>query len=200
LGRAILASTGDLLEQLLHVSRRPEWTWFEEVLGYDNARLPEALIRAGCAIGRPDWINQGIETLDWLMTVQTSNQGHFQPVGTDSLGRRHEKPLPFDQQPLEAQATIDACSAAYSATNDVRWVDAAHWAYDWFTGSNLLGLPLATTLDGGCYDGLMPHGVNRNQGAESILALQLSNLAIATLSSGNIGATDAGAGTSPDHN
>ncbi len=92
LARAILGSTGNLLGQLLDASRRPEWTWFEEVLGYDNARLPEALIRAGCAIGRPDWINQGIETLDWLITVQTSNNGYFQPVGTDSLGRRHEKP------------------------------------------------------------------------------------------------------------
>ncbi|GAC1502439.1 MAG: hypothetical protein NVS1B6_09150 [Steroidobacteraceae bacterium] len=201
LARSMLGSTGNLLGQLLEASRRPEWTWFEEVLGYDNARLPEALIRAGCAIGRPDWINQGIETLDWLITVQTSDKGHFQPVGTDSLGRRHEKPLPFDQQPLETQATIDACSAAYAATKDVRWVDVAHWAYDWFTGSNLLGMPLASPLDGGCYDGLMPHGLNRNQGAESILALQLSNVAMSTLSNGNTSATKPPASRGrPDYN
>ena len=190
LARTILESTGQFLEHLLCASRRPEWSWFEEVLGYDNARLPEALIRAGCAIGRPDWISQGAETLDWLITEQTSNKGHFQPVGTDSMGRPHAKPLPFDQQPLEAQATIDACSAAYAVTKDPRWIDVAHWAYSWFTGSNLLGLPLAIPSDGGCYDGLMPHGLNRNQGAESILALQLSNVAMMALSTGDTGATE----------
>jgi glycosyltransferase involved in cell wall biosynthesis len=192
LSREILESTGDLLQQLLAVSRRPSWTWFEEVLAYDNARLPEALIRAGCALRRPELTNQGIETLDWLNTMQTSSNACFQPVGTDSFGRRHAKPLPFDQQPLEAQATIDACRAAYAATGETRWVDAAHWAYRWFTGDNLLGLPLASPQDGGCYDGLMPHGLNRNQGAESILALQLANVAISTLSKGDTRATTTG--------
>ncbi|MEO8455868.1 MAG: glycosyltransferase family 4 protein [Sphingomicrobium sp.] len=192
LAREILESTSDLLQQLLAASRRPSWTWFEEVLAYDNARLPEALIRAGCALRRPELTSQGIETLDWLMTIQTSSKGCFQPVGTDSFGRRHAEPLPFDQQPLEAQATIDACGAAYAATGETRWIDAAHWAYRWFTGDNLLGLPLASPQDGGCYDGLMPHGLNRNQGAESILALQLANVAISTLSKRDTGATRAG--------
>jgi hypothetical protein len=192
LAREILESTANLLKQQLAASRRPNWIWFEEVLAYDNARLPEALLRAGYALGRPELIHQGIETLDWLITMQTSSKGSFQPVGTDSFGRRHAAPLPFDQQPLEAQATIDACRAAYDATSEGRWLDLAHWAYGWFTGDNLLGLPLASRQDGGCYDGLMPHGLNRNQGAESILALQLSNVAISTLSKRDTGATKAG--------
>ncbi|MEO6247095.1 MAG: glycosyltransferase family 4 protein [Sphingomicrobium sp.] len=192
LSREILERTGDRLEQLLAAARRPDWTWFEEVLAYDNARLPDAAIRAGRALGRTELIRQGIETLDWLIRMQTNSKGSFQPVGTDSFGRRHAAPLPFDQQPLEAQATIDACRAAHEATGEPRWLDQAHWAYGWFTGDNLLGLPLASRQDGGCYDGLMPHGLNRNQGAESILALQLANVAISTLSRDDSSATRIG--------
>ena len=61
-------------------------------------------------------------------------------------------------------------------------------AYRWYLGANDLELPLASAQDGGCFDGLMPHGLNRNQGAESILALQLANCAISALSkaAGNV--------------
>ena len=89
--------------------------------------------------------------------------------------------MPFDQQPLEAQATIDACAAAYHATGDARWVAEAQRAYRWYLGQNDLDLPLASTADGGCFDGLTPHGLNRNQGAESILALQLASCAMSDL-------------------
>ena len=88
----------------------------------------------------------------------------------------------FDQQPLEAQATVDACLAAFAATGDPRWQAEAERAYAWYLGQNDLDLPLASPLDGGCFDGLMPTGLNRNQGAESILALQLASCAISGLS------------------
>jgi hypothetical protein len=61
-------------------------------------------------------------------------------------------------------------------------VAEAERAYGWFMGLNDLDLPLATAADGGCFDGLMPTGLNRNQGAESILALQLASCAIWGLS------------------
>jgi glycosyltransferase involved in cell wall biosynthesis len=179
--RAILTTTTDMLKRLLAASRRPDWAWFETVLAYDNARLPEALLRAGIALDDPQAIATGLETLDWIVAVQTNARGAFRPVGTDSFHRPHAPPLPFDQQPLEAQATIDACLAALAASGDDRWADAARRAYGWFTGDNDLGLPLVHGGDGGCHDGLMPHGVNRNQGAESILALQLANVGMVSL-------------------
>lgn len=177
---------------LLDAARRPEWGWFEIVLAYDNARLPEALLRAGKALGRADLIACGVSTLEWIMTKQTAPEGHFRAVGSESFGRAYAEPLPFDQQPLEAVATVDACAAAYDATGDLRWVDEANRAYQWFLGANDLDLPLATQADGGCFDGLMPGGLNRNQGAESILALQMASCAISGLSQrvGNVAGTD----------
>ncbi|HEV7289149.1 glycosyltransferase family 4 protein [Sphingomonas sp.] len=182
LSRALLERFGDELIALLDIARRPQWEWFEIVLAYDNARLPEALIRAGEALGRPEFTACGLSTLAWIVEQQTSPDGRFRAVGSESFGRPYAAPLPFDQQPLEAQATIDACAAAFDATGDTHWVECAHRAYRWYLGQNDLDLPLASTSDGGCFDGLTPYGLNRNQGAESILALQLAGCAISALS------------------
>ena len=182
LARSILERFPDDHLALLAAARRPEWEWFEIVLAYDNARLPQALIVAGQALGRKDLVNCGLETLDWIVAKQTSPEGRFRAVGTESFGRPYADPLQFDQQPLEAQATVDACLSAWRATSDPRWVEEAERAYAWYLGQNDLDLPLASPADGGCFDGLMPTGLNRNQGAESILALQLASCAISGLS------------------
>jgi len=167
---------------LLAEARRPEWEWFEIVLAYDNARLPEALIRAGQRLEKPALIETGTRTLAWIIARQTSPEGRFRAIGTESFGRAYQAPLPFDQQPLEAQATVEACAAAFEATRDRRWLEEADRAYRWFLGANDLDLALASARDGGCFDGLTPTGLNRNQGAESILALQLASCTISALS------------------
>ena len=182
LARTIMQRFPDVHLDLLAETRRPEWQWFEIVLAYDNARLPEALIRAGMALDRDDLVQCGLSTLEWIVSKQTSPEGRFRAVGTESFHRPYADPLQFDQQPLEAQATVEACQAAHAATGDPRWVAEAERAYGWFMGLNDLGLPLASVEDGGCFDGLMPTGLNRNQGAESILALQLASCTISGLS------------------
>ncbi|WP_374944466.1 glycosyltransferase [Sphingomonas sp.] len=187
LAKEILARFPDVYMEMLAETRRPEWEWFEIVLAYDNARLPQALIRAGVALERQDLIDVGLSTLEWIVSKQTSPQGRFRAVGTESFGRPYGEPLKFDQQPLEAQATVDACVAAHEATGDAKWLDEARRAYGWFMGDNDLDMPLATSADGGCFDGLMPAGLNRNQGAESILALQLASCAIWGLSKASSG-------------
>jgi glycosyltransferase involved in cell wall biosynthesis len=174
----LLARWGDALIGQGSEYRRAGWDWFEPVLAYDNARLPEALIRAGLAIGREDFIQRGLACLDWLIGLQTTPDGHFRAVGSDSFGRIYAPPLPFDQQPLEAWAAVDACLAAFDATGERRWQAAARNAYLWFLGKNELGLALGDPDSGECYDGLMPTGVNRNRGAESILSFQLATIAI----------------------
>jgi glycosyltransferase involved in cell wall biosynthesis len=174
----LLARWGDGLMGLWNEYRKPGWDWFEPVLAYDNARLPEALIRAGLAIGREDFIHRGLTALRWLLDLQTTADGHFRAIGSDSFGRRYAPPLPFDQQPLEAWAMVDACNAAFDASGDASWRAAACNTYLWFLGKNELGLALGNTDTGECYDGLIPTGINRNRGAESILAFQLATQAM----------------------
>jgi glycosyltransferase involved in cell wall biosynthesis len=177
----LLETGGAELVALVDDVCRPDWAWFEIVLAYDNCRLPEALLRAGMALKRQDFIDCGLRTLDWIVEQQTAKSGVFRPVGSESFGRAYQSPLPFDQQPLEAWATIDACEAALAATGDERWRDEALKAYRWFQGENDLQTQIGDPVTGECFDGLMPDGVNQNHGAESVLAFHLATCAIKAL-------------------
>src|SRR5690606_17250137 len=78
------------------------------------------------------------------------------------------------QQPIEAQATISACIAAYGLSENLSWVLEARKAFEWFLGRNDLGIPLYDSTTGGCRDGLHADRVSGNQGCESTLAFLLS--------------------------
>lgn len=174
----MLVRWGDALMGLWKEYRKPDWDWFEPVLAYDNARLPEAMIRAGLAVGREDFVRRGVASLEWLVGQQTTPDGNFRLIGSDSFGSPYAPPMPFDQQPVEAWAMVDACDAAYSATGGAKWQEYARNSYLWFLGRNELGIPLGDPGSGECYDGLIPTGINRNRGAESILAFQHATIAI----------------------
>lgn len=151
-----------------------DWHWFEEELSYDNARLSHALIVNGRASGQQDVLERGLETLLWLTSQQTTEKGHLRPIGSNGFYHRGGARANFDQQPIEAQATVAACLAAHRATGDLHWYEKAQNAFDWFIGGNDLGLELYVPETGGCRDGLHIDRVNGNQGAESTLAFLLS--------------------------
>lgn len=171
--RNMLLSGGDILQRLLKKARRPTWSWFEAVLGYDNPRLSQAMIEAGLALHNQCFVDDGLETLKWITQQQTAAKGHFRPIGSQSFGVEHGY-LPFDQQPLEAQATIDAARAAYLATGQTQWLEHGKVAWNWFLGSNDRGAVVGNLASGRCLDGVNPRGANQNCGAESVLAFQLS--------------------------
>jgi hypothetical protein len=147
-----------------------DWCWFEDMLAYDNARLPQALLTTGLTTGTPAYVETGLKSLRWLMVHQTSPEGCFRPVGTKSFGGARSNPLPFDQQPIEAAATISACLAARRAEDLPEWPAAARRAFGWFLGENDLKASLVDPITGGCCDGLHPDRVNENKGAESAIS------------------------------
>src|SRR2546427_469828 len=162
------------LMELFEASAHPDWKWFEEELSYDNAKLAHALIVSGHATGQPTVLQRGLDALRWLTELQMSEKGHFRPIGSNGFYRRGGPRADFDQQPIEAQATVSACLEAYHATSDVWWYEHAQRAFDWFIGWNDLGLEVYSPETGGCRDGLHVDRVNGNQGAESTLAFLLS--------------------------
>ena len=162
------------LMALFDKAAQPDWRWFEEELSYDNAKLAHALILSGRASGQPEVFERGLQALRWLAEVQTSEHGHFRPIGSNGFYQRGGTRANFDQQPIEAQAMVSACLEAYRATSELWWYEQAQRAFDWFLGWNDLGLELYAPNTGGCRDALHVDRVNGNQGAESTLAFLLS--------------------------
>jgi hypothetical protein len=150
------------------------WPWFEGALTYDNARLPQALVLSGSMLPESRAMEIGLAALDWLAAIQTAGFGHFRPIGNNGFYPRDGTRSHFDQQPVEAQAMVAACVAAWRVSREQRWLTEAERAFDWFLGRNDVGLALHDAETGGCCDGLEPDRVNANQGAESTLAFALS--------------------------
>jgi glycosyltransferase involved in cell wall biosynthesis len=158
---------------LLRQVETPDWIWFEEGLSYDNARLCEALIRCGRSTGVAGYVVEGLRTLKWLIARQTSSAGLFRPMGTSGFRDVRLPPRAFDQQPVEAAATIAACLVASRTTGEQRWQVEAARAFEWFSGGNDLDQPLVDVATGSCKDGLHPDRVNENCGGESVVSYLL---------------------------
>ena len=169
----------DLAQRLFEhyqTNRTDEWRWFEPVITYVNAKLPHAMLMAGHWTSNQAWRDAGLESLTWLMKVQTGASDCFEPVGSDHVWKKGEPKPIFDQQPIEAHASCSACLEAYRLTNDEHWLREARRAFQWFLGRNHLNMPLYDPHTGGCRDGLHPDRKNENMGAESTLAYLLSLL------------------------
>lgn len=155
---------------------KPDWVWCEDILTYCNARVPQALLLSGQWMQRGDIVDTGLQSLEWLLSVQKEPNGNFSFIGNHGWFRRDEEKARFDQQPIEAVTTIDACIEAFNCTGDEKWLSEARRAFQWFLGRNDLRLPLYDFRTGGCKDGLQGDRINQNQGAESLLAWLISLL------------------------
>jgi len=178
--RAALSASDALANRLLssyRSHRTDDWKWFENGLAYSNARLPQALIRAGMRAANEEMVSAGLEALDWLATLQRCDtKGHFVPIGSEGFYTKGNEKARFDQQPVEASAVVSATLQAYRATGKGRWRKEAWSAFNWFLGDNDLQIALYDPMTGGCRDGLHPDRANENQGAESTLSFLLALL------------------------
>ncbi len=151
-----------------------DWPWFESTLSYANARLSQVLIINGRSLRNAQALEIGLSSLRWLVSVQRAPNGRFRPVGSSGFFPRGGKRADFDQQPIEAHATVSACLEAFRTTKDPVWHEEARTAFEWFLGRNDLDQPLYDAASGGCRDGLHVDRVNQNQGAESTLAFLMA--------------------------
>jgi glycosyltransferase involved in cell wall biosynthesis len=160
------------LLSLYQDNMRDNWRWFENSLSYCNAALPHALMLCGASLPNAGMLEAGLESLRWLVDLQRpeGEAGHFVPIGSNGFYPQGGDRARFDQQPVEAQAMVSACLAAYRITSEKFWHNESRRAFEWFLGRNDLNLPVYDANTGGCRDGLHPDRPNENQGAESTLA------------------------------
>jgi glycosyltransferase involved in cell wall biosynthesis len=175
--RGVQAMRALLVERLSDIHERAstsDWPWFEESLTYGNARLPQALMVSGEAMGRADLVATGTRALEWLAKLQHTPDGFFSPIGSDNFYVRGAARSYFDQQPVEACGMISAAFDALRITGDARWAREASSAFSWFLGQNHLQVPVYDVTSGGCRDGLHAERANENQGAESTLSFLMA--------------------------
>lgn len=169
LAKRIFETLTDKLSNFFAKIDSDEWMWFEDIVTYENARIPHALLLAGEWFNRKDIINLALKILNWLISNQIKD-GYFSPIGNKGFFVRGQEKARFDQQPIEAHAMIDACLVASKLTGEQNYYQVAQKAFNWFLGENDCSVVLYDDSTGGCQDGLTPHGANLNQGAESTLA------------------------------
>jgi glycosyltransferase involved in cell wall biosynthesis len=168
-----------LLDQLAgahECTSTEDWNWFEDELTYDNARLPQALIVGGAALGNVDLTERGLEALHWLGDEHGLGKHELRLMGHHGRRRDEPAPGPGDEQPLDAAALAEAELTAFSLTGDPSHGIRATCAFEWFLGRNRLNKPLYDFATGGCCDGLGSDELNQNEGAESTLAFHRAAL------------------------
>jgi glycosyltransferase involved in cell wall biosynthesis len=174
--QGILKLLSEHLMNLYRRTNRQDFPWFEDRLTYCNARLSQALLVAGAWMEDDEMIAAGLRSLAFLISEQRSAKGYFAPIGTNGFYIRGRSKAAFDQQPVEACATIGACLDAQRITGNALWAEHARSAFTWFFGENQLEQVLCDPSTGGCRDGIHSDRVNENQGAESTLCFLLALL------------------------
>jgi len=178
--RTIQGARNALANRLLDIYDRTHsstWRWFEKSLSYSNARLSQALILAGWRSSNQRMIEAGMESLKWLVAEQHRDDAEiFVPIGSNGFFVEGSEKARFDQQPVEACATISACLEVYKLTDEGLWFEEAQRVFRWFLGKNDLQAPLYDPMTGGCKDGLHPDRINENQGSESTLSFLMALL------------------------
>lgn len=145
------------------------WPWPEDRLAYHNALIPEALLAAGEGTGSVDYMEAGLDLLEWLIDRETLD-GRLSVTPVGGRGPNDAQPA-FDQQPIEVAGIASACARAWHLTNDDHWLDNLELATSWFRGNNDAGVKMFDPESHGGFDGLHPDRANLNQGAESTIAM-----------------------------
>lgn len=178
--KRLLILLADDLVSLYKENRSADWEWFEDVIAYGNAKIPEALLRAYQVTQSDEYLNVALESLDFITKKQT-NGVYFELVGNEGWYPKGGEKALFGQQPIDAGYLVEAYVAASEVTNNYKYLELARLAFEWFLGRNRLNTALYDFADGSVADGIDSSGISANQGAESVVCYLLAVLGLSEL-------------------
>ena len=173
----ILNSLANKLCDAFDKNQSEDWQWFEAILSYDNGILPLALFHAAEITFNERFRKTAFNAMHFLES-KTLHDGYLSLVGSNGWYPKNGKRAMYDQQPIDAMATVMMYFRAFLIDKETKYLEKMFQSFMWFLGENDLHIPLYDFETKGCCDGLMAGGVNRNQGAESTLAYLLSHLTV----------------------
>ena len=143
-----------------------EWKWFEPILTYGNAVLPEALLLAFLETKRVAFRDTARAAFGFLLSC-TFKDDMLRIISNRTWLEPGVEPHLFGEQPIDAAYTVSALALFHEVFVDEEYHRKMNIAFEWFLGRNHLAQVMYNRASGGCYDGLEEHSVNLNQGAES---------------------------------
>lgn len=174
-----LEKLADFLIEAYEKNSAPGWEWFENIVTYDNFRLPQALFAAYMITGKERYKKIAVSTLKFVTSCNYDKQnGYFDFIGQNGWYAKGQKKANYDQQPLEAAAAVDAYLFAAKALRKKAFSNQALLAFEWFFGNNRNHRSIYDENTKGVFDGLTLRGVNQNEGAESIACFLMSCLSL----------------------
>jgi glycosyltransferase involved in cell wall biosynthesis len=169
----LISEMADKLVQLFAANSKDDWFWFEPSITYDNGILPASLFTAYTFTENQQYLEVAEKSMRFLEQKCLTN-GQLTLVGNKNWWLSNHPTSEFAQQPIDAMAMIIMYDCAYRATQRQELIDKLKTCFYWYFGLNDLNLPLYDPQTHGCNDGLEDLDVNRNQGAESIIAYLMS--------------------------
>ena len=154
------------LQDTYNATTSPDWNWFEPILTYGNAVLPEAMLLAYLETQRPTYRETAVATFSFLLDHLFKGD-MLRVISNRTWKKPGMEPDLFGEQPIDVAYTISALALFHDTFGDPEHARKMHLAFEWFLGRNHLAQVMYNSASGGCYDGLEEHSVNLNQGAES---------------------------------
>jgi glycosyltransferase involved in cell wall biosynthesis len=173
----ILRQLSERLMTDYEINCQDNWRWFEQLLAYDNAFLPLAMLHAAEFLDDERIYEIGMESMNFLTDITFAN-GYLSIIGNENWYKLDNEQSKFGQQPLDALAMVLMFHQAFRLTKNTDYITKLYTSFMWFLGENDLRISLYDFETKGCCDGLESYGVNRNQGAESTLAYLISHLSV----------------------
>lgn len=170
---------GGFLKDSYEKNHQENWDWFEDVITYDNFRIPQALFAVFLITHDPIVLEIATSSLKFITDCNFDKEkGYFDFIGQGGWYGKEMIKANYDQQPLEAAGAVEANIFASKATKDPLYIDEGILAFEWFFGNNRNHRSIYDANSKGVSDGLTLRGVNVNQGAESIICFLISALAL----------------------
>lgn len=142
-----------------------------------GARSPEALARAGIALGRPEFVAAARKEADGLWARFLMGGGIPSSVATDGTATWYPQ-IAYGISPI-----VEGYVALAEATGERRYAVFAGLAASWLLGANPAGVSMYDEKTGLTFDGIDSPSrtkVNRNSGAESTIEALLALESVAS--------------------
>ena len=169
----VARSLADFLAKEYQACHDDKWSWYEEIISYDNAILPLAMLQASSVLSDEKWEEIGLASFNFLDKV-LFEKDQLSIIGNQGWYNKNGKINRSGQQPIEVPSIMLMYQQAYLVDKNTQHLQKMRMAFLWYLGENDKGLSLYNPLERSCYDGLEDFGVNKNQGAESNIAFWTS--------------------------